>query len=443
MKKTFVLRLNSLLSSVNSTLRFGPDNEIVIPMAVIDQLQNYQGKPEKKKIASRILEYLESFNIKLLISKGAKQENGSILRIIQNYHEVEVKMDDISETDKRVFQVCLGLMKDYPRRKVVLVSKNPVIRIKARSLGILAEDFKDDLFPLPKDQYSGKAEVQVLGKDIDEFFANKFLPITKVIDGENIQWICNMFVKLQSVDTNQSALARYDGTNLVPFLTNASKYPYGIKAKNLGQKMLMECLLQDWTTAPLVIVKGSAGTGKTYCSLASALKGIDDGVYNRILVATPSETVGNERLGFLPGDIISKVSPYLGGIKDNLAILLNSKKESGKENGEYYFETGLIDIQPIGFLRGRTIVQSIFIIDETQNIDPGDIKSIVTRAAEGSKFIFLGDPTQVDNPKLNERYNGLVYLSERMKGNPLCWQITLGSEESVRSELSTIASEVL
>lgn len=449
MKKTFVLRLNPLLSSADSTLRFGEDNEIVIPMAVIDQLRSYQGKPEKKRIAGKILDYLESFDIKRLISpKGMKQKNGSTLRIVQNYHDVEVKMDDISEVDRRSFQVCLGLMKDKPKQKVILVSKNPVVRIKARSLGILAEDFRDDLFPLPKDQYSGKVEIYVSSDDIDFFYEYHYLPVKGIIEGEKIKWECNMFVKMHSVDSNQSALARYKDGNLLSLLPE-TLYPYGIKPKNAGQRMLMECLMQNSKTAPLVIVKGSAGTGKTYCSLAAALKGIDDGTYNRILVATPSETVGNERLGFLPGDIVNKVSPYLGGIKDNLAILFSSggKKKANHndmtENGEYYFERGLIQIQPIGFLRGRTIVNSIFIIDETQNIDPGDIKSIVTRAAEGSKFIFLGDPTQVDNPKLNERYNGLVYLSEKMKGNPLCWQVTLGSDESVRSELSTIASEIL
>ena len=209
----------------------------------------------------------------------------------------------------------------------------------------------------------------------------------------------------------------------------------------------MECLMTDCEKAPLVIAKGGAGTGKTFCSLAAALEGQEAGTYSRILVGTPSETVGNEKLGYLPGDMKEKVSPYLGGIYDNLSILINGTKKNEKgeklENGEYLFEKGVIQVQPIGFLRGRTITNSIFIIDETQNIDPGDIKSIVTRAAVGSKFIFLGDPTQVDNPKLNERYNGLVYLSEKMKGNPLCWQVSLKNEESVRSELSTIASKIL
>ena len=205
--------------------------------------------------------------------------------------------------------------------------------------------------------------------------------------------------------------------------------------------------------APLVIAKGGAGTGKTFCSLGVGLEKLGT-EYEQILVATPSETIGQERLGFLPGDIREKVSPYLGGIRDNLKILIGNGKKKGKsetvkdgmylkEEGDYYFEKGLIQIQPIGFLRGRTIVKTLFIIDETQNIDPSDIKSIVTRAAEGSKFVFLGDPSQVDNPKLSENYNGLVYLSEKMKGDPLCWQVTLSEKESVRSDLARIAATKL
>ena len=449
MTKIFVLRVNSLLSSVDSTLRFGSDNEVVVPLAVIDELQNYRGKPEKRRIADSILEYIESFDVEKLFNVGVRQANGSILKVVKNYHNVNaIRMEGISDTDWRIFQVCLGLQEENKDKRVVLVSKKSVIRIKARALGINAEDFRDDLFPSPAEQYQGRVSIETTAKAVDKFFQEKYLPISEVINSR-IEWVQNMFVEGRTIDSNQSFLGRYDGEKIVPLIFSSNKYPYGITAKNAGQRMLMECLLMDWEKAPLVIAKGGAGTGKTYCSLAVALSGIEDGQYSRILVATPSETVGNEKLGFLPGDIRDKISPYLGGIRDNLSMLINgngrknnSKKEP-QEHGEYYFETGMIQVQPIGFLRGRTIVKSIFIIDETQNIDPGDIKSIVTRAAEGSKFIFLGDPTQVDNPKLNERDNGLVYLSEKFKGNPLCWQITLKNEESVRSELSTIASKIL
>lgn len=456
--KTFVLRTNSLLSSTDSTLRFGHDNEVVIPLAVIDELQHYKGRPEKCKVAAQILEYIETFDISKLTSpKGVEQSNGSILKIAKNYHDVEVDLEEITESDKRVFQVCLGIKKDFPEKNVILISKNASIRIKARMLGINAEDFRDDLFPVSSQQYTGREKVYISSEALDNFYKERNLSISEVYENDKIHWEQNMFVEMHAFTdsalrryTGSSALGRYDGEKIVPLAFEQPQYPYGIVAKNAGQRMFMESLLMDWNEAPLVIAKGSAGTGKTFCSLAYALAKVEEGEYSRILVATPSETVGNEKLGYLPGDVKSKISPYLGGIKDNLSIILGADgknkgkgKEDMQENGEYYFERGIIEVQPIGFLRGRTIVNSIFIIDETQNIDPGDIKSIVTRAAEGSKFIFLGDPTQVDNPKLNERYNGLVYLSEKMKGNPLCWQVSLTGKESVRSKLSQIASEIL
>ena len=447
MSKIFVLRINSLVSSVDSTLRFGADNEVIIPLAVIDELQNYNGRPEKKKVADSILSYFETFNIKKLMTEGVVQKNGSKLKIERNHNDIPIEMDGITEIDKRIFQVCIGLKKERISKEVILVSKNKAIRIKAKALGIKAEDFRDDLFPTPEEQYMGRVFAETKSDAISRFWKNGCIDVSDILNPE-IAWIQNMFIEMQAIENGQRAIGRYEDGKIVPLVFEGNNYPYGIMAKNSGQRMLMECLLMDWQKAPLVIAKGGAGTGKTYCSLAAALQGIDDQRYSRILVATPSETVGNEKLGFLPGDVKDKISPYLGGIRDNLSILINGKnnKQNGKdltEDGKYYFETGIIQVQPIGFLRGRTIVNSIFIIDETQNIDPGDIKSIVTRAAEGSKFIFLGDPTQVDNPKLNERYNGLVYISEKFKGNPLCWQISLRNEESVRSELSTIANKIL
>ena len=447
MSKIFVLRSGSLLSSVDSTLRFGSDNEIVIPMVVIDQLQCYNGKPEKCKIASQILSYIESLDIKKLKREGIKQVNGSVLKVFSEKTNKSIDLEGITDIDRKIFEVCFNIMERNPEKQVILVSKNASIRIKARSIGILAEDFRDDLFPTPDEQYTGRQKIQVSKESINDFYEKGYISIDKVYEASKISWIENMFLEINSYDSPQSTLGRYDGQKIVPLVFSANNYPMGITAKNAGQQMLLECLLTSWEAAPLVIVKGGAGTGKTYCSLAYALDQLED-FRSRILVATPSETVGNERLGFLPGDIRDKFSPYLGGIKDNLSILINGKrykkeKDYPEENGEYYFERGLIQVQPIGFLRGRTIVNSIFIIDETQNIDPGEIKSIVTRAAEGSKFIFLGDPTQVDNPRLNERYNGLVYLSEKMKGNPLCWQISLENAESVRSELSRVASKLL
>ena len=211
--------------------------------------------------------------------------------------------------------------------------------------------------------------------------------------------------------------------------------------------------------SPLTVVKGPAGTGKTFLAMAVALEECENRKYERILI---SRNVDNQKLGYLPGSPEEKVDPFLQGIKDNLEILINGTQLSektvvtdrrtkkcsyddttNKEKGDYFFEKGIIKIQALELLRGRSVMNTCFIIDEAQNIEPEFIKMIVTRASKGSKFIFLGDPTQIDNPKLTERRNGIVYLSEKMKNNNLCTVITLLDSESVRSDLAKVASEIL
>ncbi len=462
MPKIFILRLNSLISSKDSTLRFGNDNEIVIPMTIWNELKKYKGVPEKVKVAKEVTEYLESLDSKLLFSKGVKQKNGSTLRIARrprNGGDIVSRLGYVSDRDKEIFETCKEIQNENPGTEVVLISKNAGTRIEARSLGIKAEDFEGDLFPKVKNQYSGRCRINFSEEGrifINEYARTEFkkhgyieIELLKeyIANYEDIEWIQNRFLEFETEGYDDILLGRVDKGNIVN-LEFQNDYPYKISPKNIGQKFLLEALMTSWEKAPLVIAKGSAGTGKTFCSLAYALSRYNIDKNTRILIATPSETVGNEQLGFLPGNMEEKYSPYLGGFMDNLKVLVNYEKKKSNNDGhvnriQELFDNKIIEMQPIGFLRGRTIENAVFIIDETQNIEPGDVKSIVTRAARGSKFIFLGDPSQVDNPKLNERYNGLVYLSERMKGNELCWQIKLDSKESVRSELSTVASELL
>ena len=284
------------------------------------------------------------------------------------------------------------------------------------------------------------------------FFETGRMQVKQIHNSNNIEFMPNMFLTITSAtNSQQSAIARFNGHEIVK-LNYQEYHPYKIEAQNSGQLMILEALMEGADTAPLVIIQGGAGTGKTYVSLAAALERTFESnkKYSQILVTTPVETVGQERIGFLPGDIEEKFNPHLGGIKDNLRLLIaksspksNNNNYNPKRSVEAFFNDGKIQVQPIGFLRGRTIVDTFFIIDETQNISPDDIKSIVTRAGKGSKFVFLGDPTQIDNPQLNERYNGLVYLSEKMKENPLAWQVTLKDNESVRSELARIAAQIL
>ena len=451
MKKTFVLRTEATLASTNPTLRFGNDNTIVIPMAILQNLYRYQGLPEKQRLAAKFIEYIDQIPEKELLSEiGYRQQNGSYLRIVDNNpltEEVE-NMVDFSRLDKRVYQVCLDLKKvGHPN--VILISKNPTIRLKARQLGIEAQMFKDEIFPSPKDQYNGFVEISMSQTSLDKMYQNGEIPIKEVYQYGMNAWLENEFVKITTETSH--GIGRYSNGKILP-LKYSRKLPNGYRALNAEQTMLWECLLAPPEIAPLVVVKGAAGTGKTYCSIAMALERLrnysNTEVYDQILVASPTVTVSNERIGYLPGDIDEKVGPYLGGIMDNLkAIFREQAPEEDnsklKDRAQELFERGLIEIQPIGFLRGRTIPRTVFIIDETQNIKPSDIQDIVTRAAKGSKFIFLGDPDQINNPELNSRYNGLVYLSEKMKGNALCWQVTLNSEKSIRGDLAQAALKIL
>lgn len=447
--KIFVLSSNALASSPNSCLRFD-DNIVVIPSVSIDELQEIAKEYNTKgKNAQKVLKYLDSFSFHELTSaNGVKQMNGGFLRVEYGYKDIQVNVETNSKSELRRLQIALGLKKDS-KKPVILISKNIAFRLKAKSLGIKAVDYKDEVFPTLDEQYKGRITASTTYENFKEFESEGHLDVKKIHRNSTIEWVTNEFVELNEVNNPfHKIIGRFDGERVVS-LNYGNYYPYGIKPKNSGQIMLIEAMMTSCEKAPIVIVKGGAGTGKTYQTLACALEQtVESDTYDTIMISTSVSTVGGEEIGFLPGEIEDKFSPHIGGFKDNLRILVNGKNKKKKDaektdNTFYYYEKGIIQMLPIGFFRGRTIVNTFIIIDETQNIHPDDIKSIVSRVGEGSKIIFLGDPTQIDNPKLDERYNGLVFLSEKMKGYPLAWQITLNDEESVRSELAKFAAKIL
>ena len=437
MSKVFVLRTHALLSSRNSTLKFGNDNIIVIPLAVVDELRVLKHKSvEKGRIARDLLEYINSFSAQELLSKtGVKQENGSILRVTDNFNNISVQIEGLTNAEKRTLQTCLGIAQEEGK-KVILVTNNLSLQLKAKSLGINAESFKDETFPRLSEQYTGREIVSVLDTVIDEFYEQGFIYPNDILGFEKIEFVDNKFFVLSSNMNSKSALGILKDGKIIK-LRYYDKKPYDITPKNVGQKFMLDALMDD--SCPLVVIKGNAGTGKTFCALAVGLEAQQSQKYSRILVSRSATST--EEYGFLPGELEDKLAPYLAGINDNLTIL--SKNSTKINSAKQYYDKNIVQIQAIGFIRGRSIIDTYFIVDETQNIDPDIIKSIVTRAGEGSKFIFMGDPTQIDNPNLNERYNGLVYLSEKFKGNPLCAQVSLLDNESVRSTLARKAAQIL
>lgn len=451
MKKTYVLNKPALLTSKDSLLRFDGHN-IVIPMAVLEDLESsLKTMPTARRaIARSLLGFLDRFDDKQLMNEGITLENGSVLRVTTNFSNIEVDSENLSAKDKRVLQTCKGLLDKG--EDVILISNWKNVRMKATKNGIKAEELQDRVFPSRKDQYKGYANVFCSADIISKMFEKKYLDISDIYEHDKVEWVPNLYLNIKG-ENGASALASFDGDKIVPICNNT--HPYNIKAKNVKQEFVIHALMDIDT--PIVIIKGNAGTGKTYCSLGCGLhQTTENSLYEQILIAKPTDTVDSEKIGFLPGDIEQKFDPYIDSIYDNLEMLY--KPASGKYDDDRkmsyskkrdsirrdYFENGIIEIQPLGFIRGRSISKRFFIIDETQNIDPESIKSIVSRAGEGSKFIFLGDPSQIDAPDLSENYNGLVYLSEMMKGQKLCRQITLdGEKDTVRSPLAQLAVNIL
>ncbi|MBQ9297742.1 MAG: PhoH family protein [Clostridia bacterium] len=446
MKKEFVLSTEAVLSAIGITQRFDSDNDVTIPMVVLEEVYSYNGLPEKKLVASRFVDYIDGFNQSALISGGVKQENGSLLRVVDN-NKISPTLNNFTTTERRLIQTCLDRKKKATKSEIILIHPNPAIRMKAEKCGITSQPWKDEIFPAPENQYSGRVEVSVSQTTLDSFYKDNVISVKDIYEYKKVDWKENMFVVLSS-ETGASAIGRYTRNSIVPLLYYNGSV---CKADNVEQKMLLECLLAPPEIAPLVICKGAAGTGKTFCTLSAALEKVAkygrEDVYSQILVGTPAVTI-EEDIGFLPGDIDDKMGPYLGGIRDNLRMIFKTKAPE-KDNSQldtdvnFIFEKRFIQIQSIGHLRGRSIPYTMFIIDEAQNIKPEILLDIVTRAAKGTKIVLLGDPTQVNRPGLNTRRNGLVYISEKMKGNSCCWQVELNKNKSIRSELAQQALKIL
>ena len=306
MSKVFVLREHALLSSRKSTLIFGDDNEIVIPLCVIDEIKAIRKESfEKGRIARDLLDYINSFPADELFSdKGVKQKNGSILRVSKNFNSVRVDMENLTLSERRTLQICLGIKEDE-KKVVILVTNNLSLQIKAKALGINAESLKDEVFPKFSEQYTGRKEVTVSDDVIDDFHENGRIYPEDIFDDVEVEEIYeNQFFVLKSY-SGKSAIGKYkDGG--IQSLDFQKVFPYGIKAKNVGQRFMLEGLLDD--NISLVIIKGSAGTGKTFCTLAAGLEyTMEKKKYSRILV-TRSVTA-TEQYGFFFGDIEEKLSP--------------------------------------------------------------------------------------------------------------------------------------
>lgn len=458
LKKTYVLDTNVILYSPGAIFSF-EDNDVIIPEVVLEELDSF--KKDKNDLganaryAARLIDKLRKEG---KLSLGVDLPGGGKLRVESNHYDTQIPPSwDKSKPDNRIIQVCKALKEQG--NEVCLITKDTFERIKADTVGIEVKDFYEKVVPEHESQYTGRIEVYASSEKLDEFYH------VKSLDGNNLltysdeeqkysipNLYVNQFVIIHSLENpRKTALGRFDGKKVVPLIFKELT-PLGISPRNVGQKFMMEALFTNPDKAPLVIVKGPAGTAKTLFSLAVGLNKImEEGKsqYRRILVCRPNVTM-DEDIGFLPGSEEEKISPFMRPIFDNLEILVDSdEKERYKNEKELadkireLFDRRIITTEAVAYLRGRSIVKNWVIIDEAQNLTPKQVKAIVTRVGEGTKLILIGDPDQIDHPFLDSRSNGLCYASEKMKGSELCYQVTLKNDECERSPLAYEASKRL
>ncbi len=438
-KKNFVLDTNVILHDYECIEKF-EENDIYLPIVSLEELDKFKKGSEQINFNARaFVRRLDEISDQDLFKKGASLGEGRgrlFVKINGQYHTKVKEAFGEAKADHRILSIAMTLADEQPNVKTILVTKDVNLRMKARSLGMLVEDYindkvtRVDLFENSEPEFEG-----VDGDLIDRIYASK--------DGINVdEW--ELASKLDPNDCfvmkseRNSVLARYN-----PFTDKIVKVEkavyFGIQPRNAEQTFAMHILSDP--DVKLVGLTGKAGTGKTLLALAAALS--QEQQYKQILLARPIVSLANKDLGFLPGDEKAKVAPYMQPLFDNLNVIKAQFAQNSSElrKLEEMQKTEKLVIEALAYIRGRSVSETIFIVDEAQNLTPHEIKTIITRAGEGSKLIFTGDIEQIDSPYLDAQSNGLAYMIEIMKGQPIFAHVNLVKGE--RSQLSELASDLL
>ncbi|HPS05241.1 MAG TPA: PhoH family protein [Tenuifilaceae bacterium] len=436
-KKIFVLDTNVILHDYHCIYNF-QENDIVIPIVALEELDYFKkGNEIVNYNAREFVRELDKITGDNLFNGGVSLgKNLGKLRIETGKPMPKAMLDSFAEAtpDHRILAITYHLASVNSDRPVILVTKDINLRMKAKSLGIVAQDYLTDKV---QDIDSLKKEIEVVDGVDDELIQKLYdNPSELSIDQLKVKPYANQYLILKG--NKSSALAHFDkATNMLNRVEKTRAY--GIEPRNSEQTFALDALLRS--EVKLVALTGKAGTGKTLLALAAALQQEEN--FNQILLARPIVALSNKDIGFLPGDINEKISPYMQPLFDNLSVIKNRFKPASKEymHIEEMLRTEKLVITPLAYIRGRSLSNVYFIVDEAQNLTPHEIKTIITRAGEGTKFVFTGDIFQIDHPYLDMKSNGLTYLSDKMHGQELFAHINLVKGE--RSYLAELASNLL
>jgi len=447
MEKIYVLDTNVLIHNPQALFSFG-ENMVVIPIVVIEEIDQFKKSvDEKGRAARQVGRYLDDLRKKGSLRSGVKTPNGGKI-MVSLKNKATKSSSELFFTDKNdnlIIGTALYFKEQIPDATVILVSKDTNVRIKADAVGLQADNFENDLIKF-EEMYTGVTDMQITPEQKEEFRTKNY------IDPGKIKLYPNEFVRLhvEGDEDNSNILARFEHADglIHPFMYYNDQEVWGIKARNEEQRMAFELLLDD--RVRMVSLSGIAGTGKTLLAIAAGLhKVVEQNKYTRLVISRPISPMGKD-LGYLPGTKSEKFNPWMQPVYDNMEILiLGHNEHQDSDNGKIfgkkkpslqdYLDFGFIELEPLTYIRGRSLPNQFIIIDEAQNLTPHEMKTIITRAGEGTKIVLTGDPYQIDIPYLDSESNGLSMAVEKLKMEEIVGHITL--EKGERSQLADIAAK--
>jgi PhoH-like ATPase len=437
-RKIFVLDTSVILYDFNAINNF-QEHDVAIPITVLEELDQFKKGNSVLNIQAReFIRWLDRLAGRNMLNDWIPLDGPARgkFRVLteERAHIDAAEIFGAKKADHRILNAAIGLTRAEPERRVVLVTKDINLRLKARALNLAAEDYETVKIKDLDHLYKGKSEVEVADPDvIDRLHRDDHVPVSDLVEEPPT---ANHYFILRG--ESKSALAYYN-PRLDRIERVVKSMAYGVSPRNAEQTFALHAVMNPGI--PLVTLSGAAGTGKTLLALAGALE--LRRTVRQIYLARPIVPLSNRDIGFLPGDVLSKINPFMQPLWDNLGVIKNQFAERDREykKVDELVETEKLHIVPLAYIRGRSLANVIFIVDEAQNLTPHEVKTIITRAGENTKIVMTGDIFQIDTPYLDAHSNGLSYLIDRLRGNPLYAHVNL--EKGERSALANLASMLL